>query len=95
MPDAEEEIEDPPPDMPALRAALTRILRGCPACGASQWSLPEGTNMVTAGENAVGKIDFGTGFSVVAAICETCGYVSLHHAERLLTGADPEAAGGA
>lgn len=76
------------PDMQALRAALQRPpLKGnCPICNHNVWSLPEGTNIVTAGVDADGEIDFGTGFEVVAAICETCGFVRLHHVEKLLLG---------
>lgn len=85
MPDEDEQL--PPPDMPALRVALQQTLSACPACGGSRWSLPEGTNLIWGGSNAAGEVDPGTGFSVVAAICETCGYVSLHHAGKLLTGA--------
>jgi len=82
----EDEFEEyPPPDMEAMSSALdAKALKECWICGEMDWSLPPGTNMIAAGARPGGEIDMDLAFEVVAVICQSCGFVRMHHVGRLL-----------
>ena len=66
-----------------IKALQSKVKGPCPMCGQSNWGADDGIIHLAVSSSATEIQIGGSGIPTVAAVCNHCGFVSLHSAMML------------